>query len=100
MSHFSTIDVPRPLLTRFQIRAMLLPPAPPKTAIEQQVADKRATLQAIETEMVAALEWEATTRHAAGSVRMDCQSALNSFQVTASKSFHLVSPISSVSCAV
>ncbi len=29
-----------------------------------------------------------------------CQSALNSFQVTASKSFHLVSPISSVSCAV
>ena len=29
-----------------------------------------------------------------------CQSALNSFQVTASKSFHLVSPISSVSYAV
>jgi hypothetical protein len=29
-----------------------------------------------------------------------CQSAFNSFQVTASKSFHLVSPISAVSCAV
>ena len=29
-----------------------------------------------------------------------CQSALNSFQVTASKSFHLISPISAVSSAV
>jgi putative transposase len=32
--------------------------------------------------------------------RSVCQSALNSFQVTASKSFHLVSPVSAVSCAV
>jgi hypothetical protein len=32
--------------------------------------------------------------------RNRCQSALNSFQVTASKSFHLVSPISAVSYAV
>jgi len=34
------------------------------------------------------------------STGLGCQSALNSFQVTASKSFHLVSPISSVSYAV
>jgi hypothetical protein len=32
--------------------------------------------------------------------RRQCQSALNSFQVTASKSFDLVSPILSVSYAV
>jgi hypothetical protein len=35
-----------------------------------------------------------------GVLALRCQSAFNSFQVTASKSFHLVSPISAVSCAV